>query len=168
MNRKHTAADYQAVIERIRAARPDVALSSDFIVGFPGETRADFEATLALVRSVGFASAYSFKYSSRPGTRAATMDAQVDEQEKVERLAELQRLLEEQRQAFNAKMVGASTQVLFEKAGRHPNQFIGKSPYLQAVYVESADSLIGAIRDVAIVKCGPNALRGALNPSDSR
>ena len=128
MNRKHRASDYLAVIERMRAARPDIAFSSDFIVGAPGETRHDFEATLRLVREVGFASAYSFKYSARPGTPASIAADQVDEQEKSERLAELQDLLESQRRAFNATFVGRRVPVLFEKRGRHAGQIVGKSP----------------------------------------
>ncbi len=137
MNRRHTAADYRRVIDRLRAARPDIALSSDFIVGFPGESDSDFQATLALVRDVGFAQAYSFKYSPRPGTPAAAMDdAQVPEPVKVERLAALQALLGEQQLAFNQSCEGREMAVLLERPGRHAGQRIGRSPYMQAVHVD--------------------------------
>jgi tRNA-2-methylthio-N6-dimethylallyladenosine synthase len=146
----------------MRAARPDIAFSSDFIVGAPGETRHDFEATLRLVREVGFASAYSFKYSARPGTPASIAADQVDEQEKSERLAELQDLLESQRRAFNATFVGRRVPVLFEKRGRHAGQIVGKSPYLQAVFVEGPETLIGHVTDVELLAAGPNAMAGRL------
>lgn len=160
MNRKHTAADYLDIVKRLRAARPDVAMSSDFIVGFPGETDADFEATLALAREVGFASSFSFKYSPRPGTPGAERDDQIDEAVKRERLAVLQALLETQRQAFNSATVGRTVDVLFEKPGRHPGQIAGKSPYLQAVHIEAPVGLIGEIKAVEIVAAGPNSLAG--------
>ena len=166
MNRKHSGAEYLRIIERIRVARPDVAISSDFIVGFPGETRAEFEQTLALVRSVEFASAYSFKYSPRPGTRASSLDAQVDEAEKSDRLLELQELLDHQRRAFNERLIGRHTKVLFEKPGRHSGQFIGKSPYLQAVYVQSQKPVIGETLEVKIIGAGPNALQGEVIRSE--
>ena len=137
MNRKHTGDEYRRLIERVRAARPDIALSSDFIVGFPGETDADFEETLRLVADIGFASAFSFKYSPRPGTPAAEIAEQVPEAVKAERLARLQNLLETQRQAFNRGTVGRTLDVLLEKPGRHPGQIAGKSPYLQPVQIES-------------------------------
>lgn len=160
MNRKHTAADYLDIVKRLRAARPDVAMSSDFIVGFPGETDADFEETLALAREVGFASSFSFKYSPRPGTPGAERDDQIDEAVKRERLAVLQALLETQRQAFNSATVGRTVDVLFEKPGRHPGQIAGKSPYLQAVHIEAPVGLIGEIKAVEIVAAGPNSLAG--------
>lgn len=161
MNRGHTAEQYVKLIERIRAARPDIALSGDFIVGFPGETSEDFEATLALVETVGYASAYSFKYSRRPGTPGAAMAKQVAEAEKDDRLARLQSLLEAQRQAFNEAQIGAELHVLFEKTGRHRGQLIGRSPYLQSVHVEAPQSCLGKIAKVKIEGVTPNALAGA-------
>ncbi len=162
MNRGHTAEHYIKLIERIRAARPDIALSGDFIVGFPGETSEDFEATLALVETVGYASAYSFKYSRRPGTPGAAMAKQVAEDEKDGRLARLQSLLETQRQAFNQAQIGAELPVLFEKPGRHEGQLIGRSPYLQSVHVEAPQSCLGTIAKVKIEGVTPNALAGVL------
>jgi tRNA-2-methylthio-N6-dimethylallyladenosine synthase len=162
MNRKHDRASYVALIERIRAARPDIALSSDFIVGFPGESEAEHRDTLALIEAIGFASAFSFKYSARPGTPAADAKDQIDEATKTRRLAELQALLEEQRQAFNAATVGKTCAVLFEKGGRHAGQVAGKSPWLQAVHVEGAASLIGRVGMVEIVEKGANSLFGRL------
>ena len=160
MNRKHDAAHYRRVIDKVRAARPDVALSSDFIVGFPGESEADFEATLALVRTVGYASAFSFKYSRRPGTPGAERYDQVEEAVKEERLARLQALLEEQRQAFNAASIGRVVDVLIEKKGRHAGQIAGRTPYLQAIHLDGAEELIGQIVPVEIVAAGPNSLSG--------
>ena len=160
MNRKHDRASYLALIGRIRAARPDIALSSDFIVGFPGENEDDHRDTLGLIEEVGFASAYSFKYSARPGTPAADARHQIDEATKARRLAELQDLLEAQRQAFNAATVGRVCDVLFEKRGRHAGQIAGKSPWLQAVHVEAAPELIGRIGRVEIVEKGSNSLFG--------
>ena len=162
MNRAHTARTYVRLIERVRAARPDIALSGDFIVGFPGETEADFEATLALVRAVNYASAFSFKYSRRPGTPAAAMPDQVDEAVKAERLARLQALLDDQRQAFNAGLVGRTVPVLFERNGRHPGQVVGRSPYLQGVFTEGPERLIGQIAPVEITTVGSNSLSGRL------
>jgi tRNA-2-methylthio-N6-dimethylallyladenosine synthase len=162
MNRAHTAAEYLALVERIRAARPDIALTSDFIVGFPGETDADFEATLDLVRAVRYAAAFSFKYSPRPGTPASGMTDQVPEDVKSERLARLQAVIEEDRQAFNAAMVGKTLPVLFERIGRMPGQIVGRSPYLQGVWTQGPPSLIGQIADVVIQACGPNSLTGRL------
>jgi tRNA-2-methylthio-N6-dimethylallyladenosine synthase len=162
MNRKHKNVDYVELVGRLRAARPDIALSSDFIVGFPGESDADFEATLDLIRDVEFASAYSFKYSPRPGTPGAELDRQIDDGVKRERLARLQALLETQRQAFNRKMIGTTCEVLFEKAGRHPGQIAGKSPYLQAVQVEAPEHFIGEIRPVEIFATATNSLFGRL------
>jgi tRNA-2-methylthio-N6-dimethylallyladenosine synthase len=168
MNRGHTAEHYIRLIERIRAARPDMAISGDFIVGFPGESEADFEATLELVRAVRYASAFSFKYSRRPGTPAAAMPGQVDETVKARRLARLQALLEDQRQAFNAAMVGAAVPVLFERQGRRAGQAIGRSPYLQAVFAEGAGPLIGRIADVEITAREPNSLSGRLVANTAR
>ncbi len=162
MNRRHTVRDYLDIIARARQARPDIALSSDFIVGFPGENEADFEATLALVREVGFASSYAFKYSPRPGTPAAEQGDQIDEETKVNRLAKLFALLEEQRLAFNHALVGRRFDVVFEKPGRRPGQIIGRSPYMQSVYAEGDVSLIGAVAEVEIVGVGPNSLVGRL------
>jgi tRNA-2-methylthio-N6-dimethylallyladenosine synthase len=161
MNRRHTAADYRALVERLRRARPDIALSSDFIVGFPGETEADFEATLALIRSVDFASTYSFKYSARPGTPAADR-VQIDEAQKAERLARLQALAEQQRQAFNRSLVGRSLDVLFAKVGRHRGQIAGKSPWMQPVQVEADTARIGSIGTVEITAAGANSLFGRI------
>ncbi|WP_375204630.1 tRNA (N6-isopentenyl adenosine(37)-C2)-methylthiotransferase MiaB [Hyphococcus sp.] len=166
MNRGHTADHYVKIIERIRAARPDIALSGDFIVGFPGETSEDFEATLALVETVGYASAYSFKYSRRPGTPGAAMAKQVAEDEKETRLARLQSLLESQRLAFNEAQIGAELPVLFEKPGRHEGQLIGRSPYLQSVHVEAPQSLLGSVAKVKIEGVTPNALAGALKTKE--
>jgi tRNA-2-methylthio-N6-dimethylallyladenosine synthase len=162
MNRAHTAENYVRLIEKIRAARPDIAISGDFIVGFPGERDADFEATLQLVREVGYASAFSFKYSRRPGTPAAALPGQVAEEVKDERLARLNALLEEQQQAFNARQTGRVLPVLFEKPGRHTGQIIGRSPYLQAVHATAPDRLIGRIVPVRIESAARNSLAGAL------
>jgi len=168
MNRRHTARDYLDLVARVRRARPDIALSSDFIVGFPGESDADFEATLALAREVGFASSYAFKYSPRPGTPAAQDDRQIDEATKVARLAELFALLEEQRLSFNRRLVGRRFDVVFEKPGRRSGQVIGRSPYMQSVYAEGDHSLIGAMAEVEIVGVGPNSLIGRLVARASR
>jgi tRNA-2-methylthio-N6-dimethylallyladenosine synthase len=162
MNRRHTCADYLAVIDRLRAARPDLALSSDFIVGFPGETEADFADTVALVETVGYASAFSFKYSPRAGTPAADMAGQVAEPEKERRLAILQAAIERNRQAFNAGCRGRSVDVLFEKPGRHPGQLVGRSPYLQPVQVLAPATQIGELAPVTITEIGPNSLFGTL------
>jgi len=162
MNRDHKAEDYVALIARIRQARPDIALSGDFIVGFPGETEADFEATLDLVRQVGYASAFTFKYSRRPGTPASNMGAQVDEAVKDERLARLNSLLEDQRRAFNAEMVGRVVPVLIEREGRHPGQILGRSPYLQAVHAEGPANLIGQIVHMRIESAAHMSLSGVL------
>ncbi|MDI9849865.1 tRNA (N6-isopentenyl adenosine(37)-C2)-methylthiotransferase MiaB [Rhodoblastus sp. 17X3] len=162
MNRKHKADDYMRLVERIRAARPDIALSSDFIVGFPGETEEDFKATLALAHEVGFASTFFFKYSARAGTPGADLDDQIPEEIKSERLARLSEVVEAQRHAFNASMVGRRIEVLFEKTGRRPGQIAGKSPYLQPVQVDGPDALIGETALVEIVDCGTNSLFGGL------
>jgi tRNA-2-methylthio-N6-dimethylallyladenosine synthase len=160
MNRKHTGDEYRRVIERVRAVQPNLALSSDFIVGFPGETDAEFEETMRLVADVGFASSFSFKYSPRPGTPAAEIEAQVSEAVKSERLARLQNLLETQRQAFNHGTVGQTLDVLLEKPGRHPGQMAGKSPYLQPVQFDSDSHRIGDIVTVRITGTSTNSLFG--------
>ncbi len=160
MNRGHTAEDYLRLVARIRAARPDIALSGDFIVGFPGETDADFRATLDLVREVKYAGAYSFKYSPRPGTPAAEHDAQVSEAEKSARLTELQSLIHAQQTAFNAAQVGRRLPVLVEKPGRESGQMVGRSPYLQAVHIQADPGLIGQIVDTHITGVGTNSLSG--------
>jgi tRNA-2-methylthio-N6-dimethylallyladenosine synthase len=162
MNRKHSADDYAALVERIRAARPDIALSTDIIVGFPGETDVDFEQTLALVRRIGFARAFSFKYSARPGTPAATLPGQVPDAIARDRLHILQRLLEEEAKVFDAATVGRRLSVLFERKGKKPGQIAGRSPYLQAVHAEGPEQLIGQIVDVDIVSAGPNSLTGVI------
>lgn len=162
MNRRHRAQDYLDIVARLRKTRPDIALSSDFIVGFPGETDADFEETLELIRSVAFASTFSFKYSPRPGTPGAEREDQIDEDVKRERLARLQDLVEEQRQNFNAATVGRTIGVLFEKPGRHEGQIGGKSPYMQAVHVNGGAELIGRVAPVTIVAAGSNSLAGRL------
>jgi len=160
MNRRHTADAYLKLVERLRAARPDLALSGDFIVGFPGETEADFEATLDLIRRVTYASAFSFKYSRRPGTPASSAADQVPEAVKTERLARLNDLLESQRQAFNRSKVGTVMPILFERQGRHPGQLIGRSPWLQSVWTDAPDTLMGQIAQVEITGVGPNSLVG--------
>jgi tRNA-2-methylthio-N6-dimethylallyladenosine synthase len=162
MNRGHTADHYLRLVERIRAARPDIALSGDFIVGFPGETDADFQATLALVRRVGYAQTYSFKYSPRPGTPAAAAITQIPEDVKDARLAELQSLLTAQQRAFNASSAGRVMSVLFEHAGRKDGQAVGRSPYLQPVHVEDAMAMIGQIVAVRIDAVLSNSLKGRL------
>jgi tRNA-2-methylthio-N6-dimethylallyladenosine synthase len=162
MNRRHTADDYRRIVDRLRAARPDLALSSDFITGFPGETDADFEATMTLVRDVGFASAFSFKYSARPGTPAASMKNQVPDSVKAVRLDALQDLLSTQQRAFNQRCVGRELPVLFEKAGRHPGQLVGRSAYLQAVHADAPETAIGAVVPVRIAAVGANSLAGAV------
>ncbi|MXN66809.1 tRNA (N6-isopentenyl adenosine(37)-C2)-methylthiotransferase MiaB [Stappia sp. GBMRC 2046] len=162
MNRRHTRDDYFRLIDRIRAARADIAMSGDFIVGFPGETDADFADTMDLVERVGYASAFSFKYSPRPGTPGATMDAQVEEAVKSERLAALQDLLQRQQRAFNASLTGRTFDVLFEKPGRHEGQLAGRSPWLQPVQVDAPENLIGKLATVEIVDVGTNSLFGRL------
>jgi tRNA-2-methylthio-N6-dimethylallyladenosine synthase len=167
MNRKHTRNDYLALVGAIRGARPDIALSSDFIVGFPGESEEDFEATLDLVETIGFANAFSFKYSPRPGTPAAQSSRQVPEAVKAKRLSRLQYLLEEQRRAFNAKSVGCMIDVLIEKPGRHAGQIAGKSPYLQPVQVVGSLDYIGRIVRVEIVSTGTHSLFARLLPDQA-
>jgi tRNA-2-methylthio-N6-dimethylallyladenosine synthase len=162
MNRKHTATDYRRIVDRLRAARPDIALSSDFIVGHPGETAEDFAATLDLVRAVGFAQAYSFRYSPRPGTPAATAPDQVPEDEKERRLQELQSLLRQEQARFNAGCVGLTLPVLFTGPGRHPGQVVGRSPFLQPVHLSGPHALIGTETPVRIVAALPNSLSATL------
>jgi tRNA-2-methylthio-N6-dimethylallyladenosine synthase len=162
MNRRHTAAEYEEVIGTVRAARPDIALSTDIIVGFPGETDDDFEATLALVERIRFAQAFTFKYSPRPGTRAERFERQVPEEVKRERLYGLQSLIDGQRRAFDRATVGRRLDVLFERKGRKPGQIAGRSPYLQAVHVEGPEGLIGKIAAVDILASSPNSLTGVI------
>jgi tRNA-2-methylthio-N6-dimethylallyladenosine synthase len=164
MNRGHTRAGYIALIAEIRGARPDIVLSSDFIVGFPGEYEEDFAATLDLVEKVEFANAFSFKYSPRAGTPAAELRDQIPESVKSVRLARLQTLLDRQRRTFNAKMAGRTLDVLIEKPGRHAGQIAGKSPYLQAVQMEGSLDRIGEIVRAEIVSAGANSLFGRLLP----
>lgn len=161
MNRGHSAAGYEALVTRVRAARPDIALSTDIIVGFPGETEADFEETLALVDRVRFAQAFTFKYSARPGTPAAEM-GQVPEDVKAARLERLQATIELNARSFDEGQVGKRLPVLFERKGRKSGQVAGRSPYLQAVHAEGPDSLIGQIAEVDIVASGPNSLTGVI------
>ncbi len=181
MNRRHSARDYLVWIEKFRKARPDIALSSDFIVGFPGETDEDFEATLTLVREVKYAQAYSFKYSPRPGTPAAGSENQVPEKVKIERLAALQEILNHHQHQYNEATVGREIEVLFERTGKLPGQIVGRSPYMQAVHVSLGDkgeadydnqkegsnalkikNYMGQICNVTITKAGPNSLQGKL------
>jgi tRNA-2-methylthio-N6-dimethylallyladenosine synthase len=162
MNRRHTRKDYLAMIARLRAARSDLAFSSDFIVGFPGETEADFRETLTLVDEVGFAGAYSFMYSPRPGTPAADMDDQVPQEERTERLQRLQAVIIRDQRAFNAQFLGRGLDVLLEKPGKLPGQLVGRSPYLQAVHVMASNSLIGQLARVTVTEVGSNSLFGAL------
>ncbi len=161
MNRRHRAADYLEMVERLRRSRPDLAMSGDFMVGFPGEDDADFAATLELAARVGYAQAYSFKYSPRPGTPAARA-VQLPEAVKEQRLAELQALLKAQQDAFNRASIGRVLPVLLERDGRHAGQRIGRSPYMQAVHLEAPDAALGRIVDVAIVDVQPNSLVGRL------
>jgi tRNA-2-methylthio-N6-dimethylallyladenosine synthase len=162
MNRRHTRADYLALVARLFEARPDLALTSDFIVGFPGETEADFAETLSLVDEIGFSGAFSFKYSRRPGTPGAEMDDQVDEAAKSERLQRLQQAIDRSQADFNRSCVGRTVSVLFERPGRYSGQIVGRSPYLQPVQVEAPASLIGKIAPVSITEVASNSLFGAL------
>jgi tRNA-2-methylthio-N6-dimethylallyladenosine synthase len=160
MNRSHSAETYLRILEKMRAARSDVALSGDFIVGFPGETEEDFEATLRIVDEVRYASAYSFKYSARPGTPAATMEDQIPREIMDDRLQRLQERINAHQLAFNRSKVGADTQILIERKGKHDGQMIGRSPWLQSVHVES-DAQPGDLIDVTLVAAGPNSMTGA-------
>jgi tRNA-2-methylthio-N6-dimethylallyladenosine synthase len=161
MNRKHSADDYRRLIERFAAARPDMAFSSDFIVGHPGEAESDFAATLALVEAIGYAQAFSFKYSPRPGTPAA-LAAQLPEAVKSARLATLQELLWAQQRRFNEACRGRVLPVLFDRPGRHDGQLIGRSPYLQSVHVEGGADLVGEVLPVRVVGAGQNSVAGML------
>jgi tRNA-2-methylthio-N6-dimethylallyladenosine synthase len=162
MNRRHTAAEYIALVEKIRAVRPDIALSGDFITGFPGETDADFEDTLQLVETVGYASAFSFKYSARPGTPGAEMKDHIPESVKSERLERLQALLMAQQTAFQQSLVGRTVEVLVEKPGRFDNQMVGRSPWLLPVIIDAKDTRIGAIITARITKAGSNSLHAEI------
>jgi tRNA-2-methylthio-N6-dimethylallyladenosine synthase len=168
MNRRHTRADYLAIVRRLRDARPDLALTSDFIVGFPGETESDFADTLRLIEEIGYSGAFSFKYSQRPGTPGADMDDQVPEAVKSERLQRLQQLIDRQQAAFNQSCVGKSFDVLFEKPGRHPGQIVGRSPYLQPVPVTAPQALIGETATVTITAAEGNSLFGTLKHSTAQ
>ena len=161
MNRRHTRRHYLNAIARLRAVRPDLAFTSDFIVGFPGETEQDFRDTLTLVEEVGFAGAYSFAYSPRPGTPAAELEG-VDAAESAERLQRLQALITRQWRAFNASFVGRTVEVLLEKPGRLPGQLVGKTPYLQTVQIMAQPALIGRIVAAAITGTGTNTLFGEI------
>ena len=165
MNRQHSVDEYMRIIENLREARPDLALSSDFIVGYPGETDADFSATLDLVKSIGFAQAYSFKYSPRPGTPAASLSEQVSESVKQSRLTELQELLNSQQLAFNHSFVNKQIPVLFERMGKEPGQISGRSPYMQWVHIGGRSDQVGEIGEVIIADGQAKSLIG--NPPTS-
>ena len=158
MNRAHDVASYLRLIDRVRAARPDIAISGDYIVGFPGESEAEFEETLAVIRAVGHAQAFSFKYSPRPGTPAATMEDQIAPQVMDERLQRLQTLIADQQFAFNRAMIGRTCEILIERAGKLPGQKLGKSPWLQSVLVDGGE--MGDLVEVEIVSAGPQSLAG--------
>ncbi len=162
MNRQHRCDDYRRTIERIREVRPDIALTSDFIVGFPGESDADFEATLQLVRDIGYATAFSFKYSKRPGTPASTMRKQIPEDVKAARLDVLQKLLATQQYAFDDSKIGQVLPVLFEKVARDPGQIMGRTPFSQPVHVQADAALIGRVAEVKIARRTANSLHGTL------
>ncbi len=161
MNRSHTTQTYLAIIDRMRSARPDIAISGDFIVGFPGETEDDFQATLSIVDAVGYASAYSFKYSPRPGTPAATMEGGIAPEVMNERLERLHARINAHQIAFNQSKVGSDTKILIERNGRHAGQMIGRSPWLQSVHVETA-AAPGDIVEVTLAAAGPNSMTGVL------
>lgn len=167
MNRRHTRDEYLRIIERMRAARPDMAISGDFITGFPGETDQDFNDTLQIVEEVGYASAFSFKYSPRPGTPGSELSDQVPEEIKTERLARLQALLAEQQTAFNLSCVGKTLPVLLEKPGRLPGQVNGRSPYLQGVHMDADLSYIGTIQPVEIISASKGSLVGKIVTAES-
>jgi tRNA-2-methylthio-N6-dimethylallyladenosine synthase len=160
MNRRYNVDNYRRVVQRLRTARPDIALSSDFIVGFPGETDSDFAATMSLVEEIGFTQAYSFKYSRRPGTPAADLADEVSDEVKADRLGALQELLKTQQDAFNRACVGRVLAVLFERRGRHPGQLVGRSPFMQAVHAQVPRSAVGSIIDVQISYHHANSLSG--------
>ena len=167
MNRRHTVEDYRRVIDRLRAARQDIAFSSDFIVGFPGETEEDFRATLALVTQIGYAGAYSFKYSPRPGTPAADMRETVSAAEMDQRLVRLQELIDSQQSAFNQAAIGNTVDVLFERTGRNPGQIVGRTAYLQPAHVLASPDIIGQVLPVKIETLERYSLLGQLAPSSS-
>lgn len=160
MNRRHDRDTYRRVIDKLRAAKPDLGLSSDFIVGFPGESDADFAQTIALVEAIGFAQAYSFKYSRRPGTPAAAMTGQVAEDLKDHRLAQLQALIVKQQQNFNHRTIGQTMPVLFDRVSKYPGQLIGRSPYMQAVHAEAPPHLLGHIVAVELTSVGNISMGG--------
>jgi len=162
MNRKHTRNDYLRVVARLRTSRADLAFTSDFIVGFPGETEADFRDTLTLVEEVGFAGAYSFMYSPRPGTPAAERTDQVPQKEKSERLQRLQAVITSHQRRFNAGFAGQTLDVLLEKPGKLSGQLVGRSPYLQAVQVMAPAESIGSVQRVTVTEVGSNSLFGTL------
>ncbi|MGA7810871.1 tRNA (N6-isopentenyl adenosine(37)-C2)-methylthiotransferase MiaB, partial [Bradyrhizobium sp.] len=165
MNRKHTVRDYRAAIDRFRSARQDIAFSSDFIVGFPGETKQDFLATLALVMQIGYAAAYSFKYSPRPGTPAADMREMASLAEMDERLLRLQGLIDSQQSAFNKAAIGTTLDVLFERAARNPGQLVGRTAYLQPAHVMASPDIVGQVRPVTIESLERYSLLGRLAAS---
>jgi tRNA-2-methylthio-N6-dimethylallyladenosine synthase len=165
MNRRHTVADYRRVIDRLRDARQDIAFSSDFIVGFPGETEEDFAATLALVTQIGYAGAYSFKYSPRPGTPAADMQETVSAADMDERLVRLQELIDSQQSAFNVATIGNTVDVLFERTARNPGQIVGRTAYLQPAHVMASTELIGQVLPVTIASLERYSLLGELAPA---
>jgi tRNA-2-methylthio-N6-dimethylallyladenosine synthase len=167
MNRRHSRTDYHAVVARVRAARPDIALTSDFIVGFPGENEDDFRATLSLVDEVGFAGAYSFMYSPRPGTPAAEMENQIAAADKAERLQRLQAVIVKNQRAFNARFADKKLNVLLEKPGRLTGQLVGRTPYLQTVQVMAPRAMIGSAVPVTITEVGANTLFGTLEDAES-
>ncbi|MBP2229776.1 tRNA-2-methylthio-N6-dimethylallyladenosine synthase [Azospirillum agricola] len=168
MNRKHSADDYRRLVDRLKSVNPDLALSGDFIVGFPGESDADFAATLKLVSDVGYAQAYCFKYSPRPGTPAALEDRQVPEPVKEERLAALQQLIGAQQVAFNHGFVGRTMKVLFDRVGRRDGQLLGRSPWMQSVHAEANERLLGRIVEVRIVEARPSSLTGVVVTGEHR
>jgi tRNA-2-methylthio-N6-dimethylallyladenosine synthase len=159
MNRSHSRDSYLRILDRVRAVRPDIALSGDFIVGFPGESDAEFEDTLSLVDAVGYAQCFSFKYSPRPGTPAAEMDGAIPDDVMDERLQRLQSHLNRDQAAFNAATVGKTCAVLIERKGKRPGQMLGKSPWLQSIHLMT-DAPIGALVEVDVVEAGPNSLSG--------
>jgi tRNA-2-methylthio-N6-dimethylallyladenosine synthase len=168
MNRKHTAADYIGIIEKLRAVRPDMAFSSDIIVGFPGETDADFEDTLKLVETIGFASSYCFKYSTRPGTPAAEKEMQVAESVKEERMARFLEVIGREQLRFNQSKIGSVQSVLFDRLGKKPGQMIGKSPYMQSVVLENATEFMGMMVDVRITNAYTLSLHGEIVSAEQR
>ncbi|MEH6757750.1 MAG: tRNA (N6-isopentenyl adenosine(37)-C2)-methylthiotransferase MiaB [Parasphingorhabdus sp.] len=167
MNRSHTTESYLEIIGRIRKVRPDIAISGDFIVGFPGETDADFEETLAIVRAANYSQAYSFKYSPRPGTPAAGMEGQIEPAVMDERLQRLQALLNEQQHDFNRQALGRRTDILLERKGKLDGQLVGKTPWLQSVHIIAPELAIGDMVDVTIESAGPNSLQGKMTQREA-